>query len=174
MGVVCVPVTWCCNRTLGSQRRIRGSPIPAAKDGDSSHSALLLADISTGVDIGRTPLMLGLLSYLQRHLTAGFFLPIGRVPPGNANSTSTVDRHVELCVMASAAAAVTFHSSETLQHGQHFVTLAYLACLLLRRMIRACNLKDDPNTMIGVTEEEAHKVRPATMLAGAWGRRRDF
>lgn len=97
---------------------MRHGPLRAAQFGSESQ-ALLLADISPASDIGRTPMMLGFLSYLQRHLTAGFFLPISRSPaePGQ----SDIDRHVEL-------------------------------------MIKACNLPDEPEKMIGVREEEAHKL----------------
>eukprot|EP00955_Chlamydomonas_euryale_P032652 343596-Chlamydomonas_euryale.AAC.3 len=44
-------------------------------------------------DSGRTPLLIGLMSYLQRHLTTGFFCPISR---GGGSDHS--DRYINLWV----------------------------------------------------------------------------
>ena len=42
--------------------------------------ALYLADISSGPDVSRVPLLLGLINYAQRHMTTGLFLPIRYAP----------------------------------------------------------------------------------------------
>uniref|UniRef100_A0A7R9VBV4 Phosphate acetyltransferase n=3 Tax=Chlamydomonas euryale TaxID=1486919 RepID=A0A7R9VBV4_9CHLO len=63
--------------------------------GEDTGDGLYLADISNKGDSGRTPLLIGLMSYLQRHLTTGFFCPISR---GGGSDHS--DRYINLMISA--------------------------------------------------------------------------
>ena len=92
----------------------------SAISGSSEADAIYLADISSH-ETGRVPLLLGLINYAQRHMSAGLFLPIGRKPLAGHR----IDRHVELMISACDACDM---------------------------------LPGDPRKMIGMEEDEAHRV----------------
>mmetsp|Transcript_19762 Transcript_19762/g.42933 ORF Transcript_19762/g.42933 Transcript_19762/m.42933 type:complete len:768 (-) Transcript_19762:957-3260(-) len=70
-----------------------GTQIRNLTDAKQETQAVLLSDITNSGQ--RTPILLGLVNYLQRHLpSVGFFQPISG--PTLPTSTLNVDRHVEL------------------------------------------------------------------------------